>query len=82
MLSREHHLRSGGLNAHASNKSGVSRGDNSSGSRSPSPSSSQLSGNAGCDEEDEDCGDDLDSQSIGAANGEWTYEEQFKQVGS
>jgi len=77
MLSREHQLRS----AHASSKSGVGRGDNSSGSRSPSPSSSQLSGNAGCDEEDEDCGDDLDSQSIGAANGEWTYEEQFKQVG-
>lgn len=53
------------------------RGDNSSGSRSPSPTSSQLSGNAGCDEDEEDCDD---SQSINAANGEWTYEEQFKQV--
>ncbi len=50
-------------------------------SRSPSPTSSQQSGvhDAGCDEDDmEDC---EDSQSIGGgANGEWTYEEQFKQV--
>ena len=55
----------------------LNRGDNSSGSRSPSPTSSQLSGNAGCDEDEDDCDD---SQSINAANGEWTYEEQFKQV--
>ncbi len=59
----------------------------SSESRSPSPTSSQQSGlhdTAGgmggmddCDELDE-C---EDSQSInGGANGEWTYEEQFKQV--
>ena len=52
-------------------------------SRSPSPTSSQLSGirgGGGVDDEDdgmegEDCCDD--SQSINAANGEWTYEEQF-----
>jgi hypothetical protein len=50
--------------------------NNSSGSRSPSPTSSQQSGN-GCEEDEEDC---EDSQSINAGNGEWTYEEQFKQV--
>jgi hypothetical protein len=50
---------------------------NSSGSRSPSPSSSQHSGGDGCEDEDQDIDD---SQSINAANGEWTYEEQFKQV--
>lgn len=57
-------------------------GNNSSGSRSPSPASSQLSGHVnmlGCDEDD--CDEYDDSQSINAANGEWTYEEQFKQVG-
>lgn len=56
-------------------------GNNSSGSRSPSPASSQLSGHVnmlGCDEDD--CDEYDDSQSINAANGEWTYEEQFKQV--
>ena len=56
------------------------RHQNSSSSRSPSPTSSQQSGNAGCDEGDEDDEDCDDSQSINAANGEWTYEEQFKQV--
>ena len=54
-----------------------SHGNNSSGSRSPSPASSQLSGHGGCDEEEDEYDD---SQSINAANGEWTYEEQFKQV--
>lgn len=59
----------------------VRRQNNSSDSRSVSPSSSQQSGlhDNGCDEDDMDDCDD--SQSInGGANGEWTYEEQFKQV--
>ncbi len=81
MLNRDHNLRAvNNSTNNNTNNSRVNCGNHSSYSRSPSPSSSQLSGNAGCDEEDEDCGDDLDSQSIGVANGEWTYEEQFKQV--
>lgn len=54
------------------------RGNSSGNSRSPSPSSSQHSGQIDCEEDEDNCGDD--SQSINAANGEWTYEEQFKQV--
>lgn len=54
------------------------RGNSSGNSRSPSPSSSQHSAQIDCEEDEENCGDD--SQSINAANGEWTYEEQFKQV--
>ena len=62
--------RDGNRNCPSSNNSRSLRRGNS---RSPSPTSSQQSGN----EEEEDCDD---SQSINAANGEWTYEEQFKQV--
>ena len=67
------------INANSNNANGRRRANNSSGSRSPSPTSSQLSGNVDCDEDEEDC-DETDSQSLNAANGEWTYEEQFKQV--
>ena len=61
----------------AGRNSRMKRRGNSSGSRSPSPSSSQMSGNGACEDEDDDCDD---NQSLNAANGEWTYEEQFKQV--
>ncbi|CAF0710922.1 unnamed protein product [Brachionus calyciflorus] len=54
------------------------RGNSSCDSRSISPSSSQHSAQIDCEEDDENLADD--SQSINAANGEWTYEEQFKQL--
>lgn len=55
------------------------RGITSADSRSPSPASSHPNYPLSCDEDDEE-NEDADSQSINAANGEWTYEEQFKQV--
>jgi len=76
-------------NAHNNSSSNsnlkVRRRTHSTCTRSPSPASSEQT--AGCgrngDEEeldDEDCFDDGQSINGQSGNGEWTYEEQFKQV--
>jgi hypothetical protein len=63
----------------------VRRRTHSTCTRSPSPASSDQTAGCGRNEEDdeledEDCFDDGQSINGQSGNGEWTYEEQFKQV--
>jgi hypothetical protein len=87
LIQQRNEERTANANSHSNNNSNLKarRRTHSTCTRSPSPASSEQT--AGCgrngDEEeleDEDCFDDGQSINGQSGNGEWTYEEQFKQV--